>query len=258
MEDTVEFDFLNKTVLVTGSSRGIGRAIARQFAESGARVVIHYHKHRQAAERTVADLPGGPHLLVQADVADPVSVQEMVDTVLNVTERIHVLVNNAGIFEEYQLVELTYEQWQEKWERTIRTNLSGPANASFCLIQHMKQQGGGKIVNVSSRGAFRGEPDAPAYGASKAGLNALSQSMALALAPYNIFVYVVAPGFIDTDMTAEMLAGPKGDAIRSQSPLGRVALPEEIARTVLFLASEGTDYLTGCIVDVNGASYLRS
>jgi len=254
----VEFDFVNKNVLVTGSSRGIGRAIAQRFAESGARVAIHYHKNRQAAERTFADLPGGPHLLVQADVSDPVSVQEMVDTVLNATERIHVLVNNAGIFEEYPIVELTYEQWQEKWERTIRTNLLGPANTSFCLIQHMKKQGGGKIVNVSSRGAFRGEPDAPAYGASKAGLNSLSQSMALALAQYNVFVYVVAPGFIDTDMTAEMLSGPEGDAIRGQSPLGRVALPEEVARTVVFLASEGTDHLTGCIVDVNGASYLRS
>ena len=254
----MEFDFVNKTVLVTGSSRGIGRAIAQRFAESGARVAIHYHKNRQAAEQTFTDLAGGPHLLVQADVSDPVSVQEMVDTVLNATERIHVLVNNAGIFEEYPIVELTYEQWQEKWERTIRTNLLGPANTSFCLIQHMKKQGGGKIVNVSSRGAFRGEPDAPAYGASKAGLNALSQSMALALAQYNIFVYVVAPGFIDTDMTAETLSGPKGDAIRGQSPLGRVALPEEVARTVVFLASEGTDYLTGCIVDVNGASYLRS
>jgi len=254
----VEFDFVDKNVLVTGASRGTGRAIAQRFAESGARVVIHYHKNRQAAERTFADLPGGPHLLVQADVSDPVSVQEMVDTVLNATERIHVLVNNAGIFEEYPIVELTYEQWQEKWERTIRTNLLGPANTSFCLIQHMKKQGGGKIVNVSSRGAFRGEPDAPAYGASKAGLNSLSQSMALALAQYNVFVYVVAPGFIETDMTAEILSGTKGDAIRGQSPLGRVALPEEVARTVVFLASEGTDYLTGCIVDVNGASYLRS
>ena len=153
-EDNVEFDFVNKNVLVTGSSRGIGRAIAQRFAESGARVAIHYHKNRQAAERTFADLPGGPHLLVQADVSDPVSVQEMVDTVLNAMERIHVLVNNAGIFEEYPIVELTYEQWQEKWERTIRTNLLGPANTSFCLIQHMKKQGGGKIVNVSSGERF--------------------------------------------------------------------------------------------------------
>jgi 3-oxoacyl-[acyl-carrier protein] reductase len=254
----MKFDFSNKNVLVTGSSRGIGRAIARQFAASGARVAIHYHKNRQAAERTVADLPGGPHLLVQADVSDPTSVHEMVDTTLNAMERIHVLVNNAGIFGEYQMVELTYEQWQKQWERTIRTNLLGPANICFCLIRHMIDQGGGRIVNVSSRGAFRGEPDAPDYGSSKAGLNSLSQSMAHALAPYNIFVYVVAPGFVETDMTGEMLSGPNGDTIRGQSPLGRVALPEEVARTVAFLASAGTDYLTGCIVDVNGASYLRS
>jgi 3-oxoacyl-[acyl-carrier protein] reductase len=254
----MKFDFSNKNVLVTGSSRGIGRAIARQFATSGARVVIHYHKNRRAAERTVADLPGGPHLLVQADVSDPASVRGMVDTTLNAVERIHVLVNNAGIFGEYQMVELTYEQWQKQWERTIRTNLLGPANISFCLIRHMIDQGGGRIVNVSSRGAFRGEPDAPDYGASKAGLNSLSQSMARALAPYDVFVYVVAPGFVETDMTGEMLSGPNGDTLRGQSPLGRVALPEEVARTVAFLASEGTDYLTGCIVDVNGASYLRS
>jgi NAD(P)-dependent dehydrogenase (short-subunit alcohol dehydrogenase family) len=195
---------------------------------------------------------------VQADISDPASIHGMVDTTLNAIERIHVLVNNAGIFGEYQMVELTYERWQKQWERTIRTNLFGPANISFCLIRHMIDQGGGRIVNVSSRGVFRGEPDAPDYGASKAGLNSLSQSMARALAPYNIFVYVVAPGFVETDMTGEMLSGPNGDTIRGQSPLGRVALPEEVARTVAFLASEGTDYLTGCIVDVNGASYLRS
>ena len=254
----MKFDFSNKNVLVTGSSRGIGRAIARQFAASGARVVIHYHKNRQAAERTVADLPGGPHLLVQADISDPAAVHGMVDITLNAMERIHILVNNAGIFGEYQMVELTYEQWEKQWERTIRTNLLGPANISFCLIRHMIDQGGGRIVNVSSRGAFRGEPDAPDYGASKAGLNSLSQSMARALAPYDVFVYVVAPGFVETDMTGKMLSGPNGDTIRGQSPLGRVALPEEVARTVAFLASEGTDYLTGCIVDVNGASYLRS
>ena len=122
----------------------------------------------------------------------------------------------------------------------------------------MMQRNRGKIVNISSRGAFRGEPEAPAYGASKAGLNSFSQSMAQSLAPHNIFVYVVAPGFVQTEMVAELLSGPDGEAIRKQSPLGRVANTDEVANTVLFLASEGTDYLTGCIVDVNGASYLRT
>ena len=254
----MDLSFANKNVLVTGASRGIGRAIAHEFAELGARVAVHYHQSRTAAEETLAELPGGPHLLVEADVAVPESARKMVDTVVREMGAIHVLVNNAGIYGTYTIVDLTYEEWQEKWERTIRINLMGPANTSFCVVQHMREHGGGKIVNVSSRGAFRGEPHAPDYGASKAGLNALSQSMAKALAPHNIFVYVVAPGYVATDMASTQLAGPEGDAIRRESPLGRVASPEEVARAVVFLASEGTDYLTGCIVDINGASYLRS
>ena len=120
------------------------------------------------------------------------------------------------------------------------------------------ENGGGRIVNVSSRGAFRGEPDKPAYGASKAGLNALGQSLALTLAPHNIFVGTVAQGFVDTELAAEKLSGPGGDEIRAQSPLNRVAQAEEVARAVLFLAEEGTEFMTGTIIDVNGASYLRS
>jgi 3-oxoacyl-[acyl-carrier protein] reductase len=111
---------------------------------------------------------------------------------------------------------------------------------------------------VSSRGAFRGEPTAPAYGASKAGMNAMGQSLAVALAPHNIFVGTVAPGWVETDMADERLAGPEGEAIRGQSPLGRIAKPEEVAYTVWFLASAGAEFLTGAIIDVNGASYLRT
>ena len=122
----------------------------------------------------------------------------------------------------------------------------------------MIKQGGGRIVNVGSRGAFRGEPKAPAYGASKAGLHAMSQSLAQYLAPHNIFVGVVAPGFVQTDMAAGILASPEGEGIRNQSPLNRVAQPDEVARAAMFLAAEGTEFLTGAIIDVNGASYLRS
>src|SRR5215216_4274561 len=122
----------------------------------------------------------------------------------------------------------------------------------------MMKRGGGRIVNVSSRGAFRGDPETPAYGASKTALNAMSLSMAQALAPYGVFFYVVAPGFVETGMAAPLLSGPTEDSIRAQSPLGRVADPEEVARTVAFLASEAPDFMTGAIVDLNGASYLRS
>ena len=250
--------FADKVVLVTGASRGIGKVIAQQFAERDARVAVHFNQNLEAAERTLASLPGGPHSLVKADIQRADAVEDLVDVAIRKMGKIDVLVNNAGVFIEHRLVDISYEQWQEQWLQTVQTNLLGPANLTFCVARHMIQNEGGRIVNVSSRGAFRGEPDAPAYGASKAGLNAMGQSLAKALAPHNIFVYTVAPGFVQTDMVRPILAGEEGEAIRQQSPLGRVAYPEEIARTVVFLASEGTDFLTGCIVDVNGASYLRT
>ena len=122
----------------------------------------------------------------------------------------------------------------------------------------MIQQGGGKIINISSRGAFRGEPDHPAYGASKAGLNSFSQSLAQFLAPYNIIVGVVAPGFVETDMTSDLLNSGEGAQIKRQSPLNRVASPEEVARVITVFASDGFEYMTGGIIDLNGASYLRT
>jgi NAD(P)-dependent dehydrogenase (short-subunit alcohol dehydrogenase family) len=251
-------DFTDKIVLVTGGSRGIGRAIARQFAECGGRVVIHYHQNRAAAEETLAMLPGGPHAIFQADIADAAAVQQLVNAVVEQMGRVDILINNAGIYLDHPLADVSYEAWQESWQRVLSTNLIGAANASYCAAQQMIRQGGGRIVNVSSRGAFRGEPDGPAYGASKAGMNAMSQSLARYLAPYNIFVGVVAPGFVQTEMAREALTGASGEAIRQQSPLGRVARADEVAYAVLFLASEGAEFMTGAIIDVNGASYLRT
>jgi len=251
-------DFTNKIVLVTGASRGIGRAIALQFAERGASVVVHYHQNQAAARETLASLPGGPHLVVQAELKDPEAVQALVAAAVHKFGRLDILVNNAGIYEEHPLAAVSYETWQASWQRVIETNLIGAANACYCAARQMIKQGYGRIVNVSSRGAFRGEPTAPAYGASKAGMNAMGQSLAKYLAPFNIFVGTVAPGFVETDMVTDHLAGPEGDAIRNQSPLNRVARPEEVAYTVLFLSSDGAEFLTGSIVDVNGASYLRT
>jgi NAD(P)-dependent dehydrogenase (short-subunit alcohol dehydrogenase family) len=122
----------------------------------------------------------------------------------------------------------------------------------------MIQRGGGRIVNVSSRGAFRGEPEAPWYGASKAGMNAMAQSMAQALGPKGVFIFTVAPGFVETEMAREVLDSPEGDAVRNQSTMGRVARPEEVANAICYLALEAPEFMTGCIIDVNGASYLRS
>jgi NAD(P)-dependent dehydrogenase (short-subunit alcohol dehydrogenase family) len=151
-----------------------------------------------------------------------------------------------------------YGEWGSAWARTLDVNLTGPANLCHLAGRHMIERGGGRIVNVSSRGAFRGEPDGPDYAASKAGLKAMSQSLAQALAPHGVAVYVVAPGFVETDMAAGYLDGPAGDAIRAQSPFGRVARPEEVAQAILRLAERGGEFMSGTIVDVNGASYLRS
>ena len=254
-------NFDGKVVLITGAARGIGRVVAQQFAENGAQVALHFHSNREAAETTFDSLVGTSHSLHQADITDATQAQQLVETVIRQHSRLDILVNNAAIYEAHPIAKVSYDDWQGAWLRTINTNLIGAANVTFCAAQQMIQQGaksGGRIVNISSRGAFRGEPDAPAYGASKAALNAMSQSLAQALAPHNIFVYVVAPGFVETERVAYRLDGVEGDGIRNQSPLKRVAKPEEVAKTVLFLASEGTDFLTGGIIDVNGASYLRS
>lgn len=250
-------NFTDQVVLITGASRGIGRACARQFAEHGARVAVHYNSNAAAAAETLASLPGQGHITVQADIADPEAVKRMVDTVIEQMGGLHVLVNNAGVYEKNAIGEISYEDWQNIWKRTLETNLIGAANAAFCAAQHMMKHGGGRIVNVSSRGAFRGEPEAPDYGASKAGMNAMGQSLAKALGPHKIYVTTVAPGWVETDMATDHLA-VRRDEIYAQSPLNRIATPDEVAYTVLFLASPGAEFLTGAVVDVNGASYLRT
>ncbi|MDQ7027061.1 MAG: SDR family oxidoreductase [Anaerolineae bacterium] len=247
-------DFTNKVVLVTGSSRGIGQACAIQFAKAGAKVAVHYNRNLQSAEETIGMMEGDGHIIVGADMADADAVKTMVDTVVEKMGRIDILVNNAGIFVEHKIAEVDYATWQEKWRETIDVNLIGAANACYCAAQYMIKQGGGRIVNVSSRGAFRGEPNAPAYGASKAAMNSMGQSLAKALAPHNIYVATVAPGWVMTDMAADHLS----DDIKAQSPLNRIATPDEIAHAVLFFASEGAEFATGAILDVNGASYLRT
>ena len=249
---------MSRRVLVTGASRGIGAAVAAVFAGEGDRVAVHYGRSRAEAAEVLAGLPGEGHLLVQGDVTDADEVRRSVDEAAAGLGGLDVLVNNAGVFLAHPPLTTTYDVWQESWARTLATNLTGAANASFCAVPHLVASGGGAIVNVSSRGAFRGEPDCPAYGASKAGLNALGQSLAQALAPQGITVGTVAPGFVETDMAREVLDGPRGDEVRAQSPMGRVARPEEVAAAVLWLASPGARFATGTIIDVNGASYLRS
>ncbi|MEQ8956033.1 MAG: SDR family oxidoreductase [Gammaproteobacteria bacterium] len=251
-------DLNDKSVLVTGGTRGIGLAVARAFAARGARVAMVYRGNDDAARQAIDGMPGSGHISIRADIAEPDQVERCVTEAIAELGAIDILVNNAGIGIYHPLESTSFADWQRAWQQTLATNLIAPANLCFHVARHMMSRGGGRIVNISSRGAFRGEPIKPAYGASKAGLNALGQSLAVALAPHRIFVGTVAPGFVNTELAADRLNGPEGDEIRAQSPLNRVAEPEDVAQAVLFLAAPGTEFSTGTIIDVNGASYLRS
>lgn len=252
-------DFSNKNILITGGSRGIGRACAQLFSELNANVIITYKSNKKEADITLNNLKSpGKHKAYAMDMSTPSDIDKVFKLIIDEYKSLDVLVNNAGIYIEHKLLEVNYEEWQKFWEDTMQTNLTGVSNLCFLAAKHMVSQGEGKIVNISSRGAFRGEPNHPAYGASKAGMNSFSQSLAQYLAPHNVRVTVVAPGFVETDMAHEYLHGKEGDKILQQSPLNRAATPDEIAKVVAFSASEGVDYMTGGIIDVNGASYLRT
>jgi len=214
----------------------------------------------------VASLTGEGHTAIAADLADPRSAFDLADRAAAALGRLDIVINNAGIYEPHAIDRLTADAWRDVWDRTLAVNLTGAVGVLHGAVVHLIAAGGGHVVNVTSRGAFRGEPEAPAYAASKAGLNAVaskaglnavSQSLAVALAPHGISVVAVAPGWVATDMTHRYLDGPEGEAIRAQSPLGRVATGAEIAAAVLLAVSGHCDALTGAIIDVNGASYLR-
>jgi NAD(P)-dependent dehydrogenase (short-subunit alcohol dehydrogenase family) len=249
---------VSAVALVTGASRGIGRATARHLAARGVRVALNYHRNEAAARESLDALPGTGHALFRADISDPAAGLALIASVGATLGRLDILVNNAGLYEEHDPARSDFPAWESAWRRTLAANLTGPAHLAFLAARAMRPLGTGRIINISSRGAFRGEPTAPAYGAAKAGLNSFGQSLAKALAPEKIYVFTIAPGWVATDMANPHLAGPNAAEILAQHPLGRVATPEEVADTVTWLALDAPATLTGCIIDLNGASYLRT
>ncbi len=189
---------MGRTVLITGAARGIGRATALAFAERGDRVAINHRGSPERAAELCDEMAGDGHMVVRGDVVDPEAVRNMVDEVAANFGRIDVLVNNAGVYAPHPIMGVTYAEWQARWRTTIETNLIGAANVIWCAVRHMGA--GGRIVNVSSRGAYRGEPDHPAYGASKAGLNALAEGIRSDVLGTPITVSTILPGYIATDI----------------------------------------------------------
>ena len=253
----VGYDVKEKYVLVTGGTRGIGLAISQLFADQGAIVGAVYRSDDESAVKALASLKGSNHLTFKCDISAEGNIKDLYEEVLHKFPRIDILINNAGIGFHHPIDKSTVEEWKKGWSEIIRTNLVAPADMCFYAVEIMKRQGAGRIINVTSRGAFRGEPEQPAYGASKAGLNSLTQSLAYRLAQSNIFVGAVAPGFVETDMAYDRLQGASGKSIKSQSPMNRVASTEEVAQAVLLMA-QANMWMTGGIFDVNGASYFRT
>jgi NAD(P)-dependent dehydrogenase (short-subunit alcohol dehydrogenase family) len=256
MNEKTTLDLTGKVALITGASRGIGAETAVRFGLAGARVALTYNRGRTEAEdlaRTIGDERG---VAIGADMADPAAVSAMIDTVVARWGRLDILVNNAAIYDRNEFERDDYDAWQRGWKRTFEVNVFGAANAAFLAMRVMRRQGGGKIINVASRAAFRGETEFADYGASKAALVNLTRSIARGCAKDNIVASCVAPGFILTEMARGELEKHYDDIV-NQIPLRRVGTVDDVAAAILFLASPMADYLNGVTIDVNGGSWFQ-
>jgi 3-oxoacyl-[acyl-carrier protein] reductase len=246
-----------KVVLVTGGSRGIGAAIVQAVGAEGAFAVLHYGKSEKEAKAVAAKLPRGRCKLIRADLARPQSPAALWREAERWKGRIDVLVNNAAIYEE-DGVDADDKTWARVWSKTLTVNLQATADLCRLAVRHFRKRGGGIIVNIASRAAFRGDgPEYWAYPASKGGMVALTRTIARGFAADKVLAYVVAPGWVRTDMAEDYVRDHGEAALRREIPMGDMAPPEEIAQVVAFLAAGKAPNATGSTIDINGASYVR-
>jgi NAD(P)-dependent dehydrogenase (short-subunit alcohol dehydrogenase family) len=258
----VRMDIERNVVLLTGGSRGIGAATVRAFHAAGARVTFTYVRDEAAARALVVEL--GPERIAceRIDVGDPDALPGLVERCVARYGRLDTLVNNAAVFADNPFDRDDYAAWRANWERTFAVNVSGAANLAFLGMRAMRRNKPdargtrGRIINIASRAAHRGELTFADYGASKAALVNLGKSIARGCAADGIVAFSVAPGFIATEMATDAIA-TYGAAIRAEIPSGRIGTPDDVAPTVVFLASGAADYATGQTIDLNGASYVR-
>ena len=250
-------ELAEKVILVTGGSRGIGAAIVGAVARGGAHVILHYGRSRERAESIADDIGRDRCHLIAADLESGPAAIELWQAAVAWKGRVDVLVNNAGIFERAGIDD-DVESWRRAWARTLGINLVAAADLCREAIRHFREHGGGTIINIASRAAFRGDgPDYMHYAASKGGMVALTRSIARGFGSENVLAYVVAPGFVKTEMAAAFLRRHDEDAITREIPLGEMAEPEDVANVVAFLASGLARHATGATIDINGASYVR-
>lgn len=242
-----------RTALVTGGSRGIGKAIVWALAREGAKVAFVYNSNTEAANKLVEDLKLDQHesMAIQADVKDKAATNKAVEQVLEKWEKIDILVNNAGIIRDGLLATMEEDQWQD----VISTNLNSVYNFSHAVVRPMMSARYGRIINMSSVAASYANPGQANYAASKGGIEGFTRCLATELARRNITVNAVAPGFIQTDMT-EAVRNAAGDQIKKMIPCRRLGDPDDIANAVLFLAAENASYITGNILTVDGGLTL--
>lgn len=244
---------MKRTIVVTGGSRGIGRALCKAFAAPGVHIFFNFRSHEQAGDDTAADIAaaGGIPAGYRLDVADSESVADFFKTILDTTGRIDVLVNNAGITRDALLARMK----ETDWDDVIAVNLKGAFNCTKSVSRQMMKQKYGRIINITSIAGISGNPGQANYSAAKAGIIGLTKSTARELASRGITANAIAPGFIETAMTAE-LAQATTDGIVAQIPAGRAGTPEDIAGVALFLASDAASYITGQVIHVNGGLYI--
>ena len=252
----MRIDLTGNTILVTGASRGIGRAIATELAQAGGRVALHYHHHQQAA-RTLAIRLGGEARAFQADLADPEACGRLWEEVTREFGGVDVLINNAGIAIESPLAD-SEASWLASWEATQRVNLTAAAQLSRRALLHFQEGGGGRIIFIASRAAFRGDtPEYLAYAASKGGMVALARSIARGYGRAGVKAFVVAPGFVRTDMAQDFIDRYGEGIARDDLALSEPTRPEHVAPLVALLASGLADHATGGTFDVNAGSYVH-
>ena len=250
-------DLTDKVILVTGGSRGIGAAIVETLAAAGGDVILHYGKSRARAEAVAAGIGDGRCHLVAADLEDGDALPGLWEQALAWKGRIDVLVNNAGVYLASG-IDNDFAAWSAVWARTLNINLVAAAHLCREALHHFRQRDGGIIVNIASRAAFRGDaPDYTHYAASKAGMVALTRTIARGFGAEGVTAFAVAPGFVRTEMADAFFAVHGEAPILSEIPLGEIAGPQDVANVVAFLASGLARQATGTTIDVNGASYVR-